>query len=63
MEMTLVKPFHSGDPDMKQNAQTCKYLIIQGKELVSAIQVKASKKAYFLLFYIIDLALPVLVYV
>jgi hypothetical protein len=39
--MTMVKSLPSGDADMIQNTQTCKYLIIRRKKQVSAIRVKA----------------------
>jgi hypothetical protein len=42
MEMTLVKSLKSGDPDVIQNP--CKYPLFRGKELASAILVKAIKK-------------------
>jgi hypothetical protein len=45
IEMTLVKSFHSFDPDVIQNMWTCKNTFIREKELASAtcIRVKAIK--------------------
>jgi len=56
--MTLVKSLHSGDPDVIQNTWTCKYPIIRGKELASAIRVKAIK-ANQLLAYVRACALGI----
>ncbi len=41
--MTLVKSLHSDDPKVIQNTWTCKYPIIQGKELASTVWVKSIK--------------------